>query len=83
MASIAGGHQTHPALAHPAAAIPTPHLAASPVLGSPVPGQTQPSVTVSSASCMAPGTAAHNNTLFVTNLGPFCSEQELKDLFSR
>ncbi len=81
--------QVHPALAlpgHPSAAVPPPHMAASPVLASPV----GTNVTTASASLsLSPLSANHASsnvpcsTLFVANLGTFCSEQELKDLFSR
>ena len=72
--------QVHPHMnmnmTHPTAVTPTvlPHpqlSAASPMLGSPV-------GTATSAAQNAPC-----STLFVANLGPFCSEQELKDLFGR
>lgn len=63
----------HPAAVTPAV-VPHPHLAAaaapSPMLGSPVSNTTS----TANAPC---------STLFVANLGPLCSEQELKDLFAR
>ncbi|ELU06415.1 hypothetical protein CAPTEDRAFT_112394, partial [Capitella teleta] len=80
--------QVHPALAmsghHAAAmnsAVPHPHMAASPVLGSPVGGATSTSTLTSPSLATATSTHAPCSTLFVANLGPFCSEQELKDLF--
>lgn len=80
MASMAG--HPHGGLTH-AAAIPTPHYAASPILGSPV----APSTTTATATVAPQGGAntAHPaaSSLLVANLGPFCSEQELKDLFQR
>jgi len=46
-------------------------LQASPIMA------TSPTITPTSA-----GAATPSNTLFVTNLGPFCLEQELTDLFA-
>lgn len=70
---------------HPAAmqaAVPhVPHLSAasSSMIGTPVAANSAgPTTPVSSAAANAPC-----STLFVANLGPFCSEQELKDLFGR
>jgi hypothetical protein len=53
---------------------------ASPMLGSPVSSGTAfgPTVTLQAASSGSPC-----STLFVANLGTFCSEQELKELFAR
>ena len=69
-----GAGMTHAAM--PPAA---PQFAASAMLAS-------PTTAVTSASAAA-AAAAHNNqpsnALFVSNLGPFCTEQELKDLFNR
>lgn len=61
-------------LTHHHAAIPTPHYAASPILGSPVAGSTGTPVSSSQSH--------PQSSLLVTNLGQFCSEQELKDLFN-
>ncbi|KAI0232809.1 hypothetical protein LSAT2_016914 [Lamellibrachia satsuma] len=66
---------THPGAMTPTpGVVPHPHLATSPVLGSPVAGSPvmQTMMTATNAPC---------STLFVANLGPFCSEQELKELF--
>ena len=52
-------------------AIPNQHLTASAMLS--------PTTSVTSAN----GMTSSNNALLVSNLGPFCSEQELKDLFNR
>ena len=82
-------HPGHAALAmagHPTAALPHPHLAASPVLGSPLAtstGSPVSSVSLGGAGGQASTHTVPCSTLFVANLGPFCSEQELKDLFSR
>ncbi|XP_074661406.1 uncharacterized protein LOC141914044 [Tubulanus polymorphus] len=58
---------------HHASAIPNPHpqLAASPMLGSPV-------MSTSTSPLTAPC-----STLFVANIGPNCTEAELKEVFSR
>ncbi|XP_013420785.1 uncharacterized protein LOC106181061 isoform X2 [Lingula anatina] len=68
---VSNSYYQTPLLAHHVmtpSAIPHPHLATSPVLGSPVSnGNASPN-----APC---------STLFVANLGQFCSEQELKELF--
>ncbi|KAK2184725.1 hypothetical protein NP493_255g02037 [Ridgeia piscesae] len=67
---------THPGAMTPTpGVVPHPHLATSPVMGSPVAGS--PSV----MPTMMAATNAPCSTLFVANLGPFCSEQELKELF--
>jgi hypothetical protein len=82
-------HPGHAALAIaglPTAAVPHPHLAASPVLGSPLANSTGSPVSTVSVGGTGGQASTHTtpcSTLFVANLGPFCSEQELKDLFSR
>ena len=60
----------HSAAGIPHTAMPNPHLAASAMLS--------PTTAVTSAN----GVTSSQN-LLVSNLGPFCSEQELKDLFNR
>lgn len=40
------------------------------------------SPTAASQAALGLGNATPSNTLFVTNLGPFCSEQEVTDLFA-
>lgn len=75
----------HPALAqmypavmagHAATAVPVPHphIASTQIMNGPVGGST--------AIVPANGTAAGPTTLFVANIGPFCSENELKELFT-
>ena len=61
------------------ASIPPPLGVTSPMLASPA-----GSLNVSCGAVITPGMISGQcSTLFVANLGQFCSEQELKDLFSR
>ena len=53
------------------------------VFGHPGGGSMATLVPAAVAAAGAAGPPAHCSTLFVANIGPFCSELELKDLFSR
>lgn len=64
----------HQAAVAPAAALPHHHHIPSPVLGSPVGATTL----TTALQCPTNGPCS---TLFVANLGAFCSEHELKELF--
>ena len=56
--------------------------ASSPMLTSPISSPIS-NTAPSSTHATLHGTKTPCSTLFVANLGPFCTEQELKDIFGR